>query len=109
MGTICSSSPLRSRSRRTLPVVALVGTTTLSVWLTASSVGVTMLSPRLPLVLMVVKTTRSPAVSPLPLMTMVCPVLAAASAACAGVPLSALAAMLESRLLPAARRSISSV
>ena len=109
VGTICSSNPVLSRSRRTRPVVAVPGTAALIVWLTRSIVGVTVVSPRLPLVLMVVKIRRSLARSPLPPMTMVCPVLAEARPALAGVPLAAVAVMPDSRLPPASTRSIPSV
>ena len=106
VGTICSSTPAPSRSRRTCPVVALMGTTTVMVCVPRFTlVGVMLTSPRLPLSSSVANTTRSPATSPEPESTMLCPVLAEARVACAGVPLAALAPMLDIWLLPAASRS----
>ena len=105
VGTICSSKPLVSRSSRTRPVVALVGTAALMVWLAASTVLVTATSDKLPLSSSVLKTSRSPACSPLPAAVMVWPVLAAGSVACAAVPLPALALRLPRWLKPTANRS----
>ena len=106
VGTICSRRPARSRSMRTAPVVVVAGTSTvrLPAWM-STVVGVTALSPRLPLLSMVVNTTRSPLVSPCTLSVMVCPVLAEATPALPGVPLAAAALMPISVTEPAAWRS----
>ena len=86
--------PARSRSRRTAPVVAVAGTTTVRVPVTVfTAVGATTCSPRLPLVSRVVNTTRSLASRLAPLRVMVCPVLAEAMPALVGVPLSAAVVM----------------
>ena len=71
--------------------------------------GVTAVSPRLPLVSMVVKTTRSLACSPVALSVMVCPVLAEATPALAAVPLAAPALMPARCRLPCCSRSRLSV
>ena len=109
MGTICSKIPEVSRASRTRPVVALVGTTAVSVCAATSAVVVTVCSERLPLSSSVVKTSWSPATRPLPATTIVCPTLAEAMPALAGVPLAAVAPIEPRWLAPAAKRSRLSV
>ncbi len=109
-GTTCSSTPVTSRSRRTRPVVALSGTTTVIVWVARSRLaGLTVSSARLPLLSMVVKTTRSLLRSPLACSVMDWPLLAAATPAWVGVPLAALAWMRARCEVPARSDSSASV
>ena len=110
VGTICSSSPTLSRSRRTRAVVAPAGTTAVRVCAPRSTLlGVTVVSPRLPPLSSVVNTSRSLASRPVPETVMVCPVLAEATPVCAALPLAALAPMADRWLVPAASRSRLSV
>jgi hypothetical protein len=103
VGTTCSSTPAWSRWRRTMPVVALSGTTTVRLLPSgATETGVTLTVPASPPSSRRVKITCSPCTSPTPCSVMVCRVFAEATPACAGVPSAALAMMPDRRESPAA-------
>ena len=74
VGTICNTTPEPSRCRRTVPVVAATGTTTVRLDPSAATLAAaTVISSKLPLVSSVVKDTISLATKPLPCSVMVWP------------------------------------
>ena len=81
VGTICSKVPLMSRARRTAPVVALMGTSTVRLVPSAATlVAAAVCSDSCPELFREVKTTLSPASRPTPVSVIVWPTLAEAIA-----------------------------